>query len=54
MNKVVSVLLLLSLTAFAIGSLIYNGIYTDIKDTKARASSIIKNNSTVPITANNP
>lgn len=54
MNKVVSVLLLISLTAFAVGSLIYNGIFTDIKATKGKTSTTIQNNSTVPTTANNP
>ena len=54
MNKVVSVLLLLALTAMAVGSLVYAGVYTDIKATKAKTSSTISNNSSVPITANNP
>ena len=54
MNKVVSVLLLLALTAAAVGGLIYAGVYSDIKATKAKTSTTIQNNSTVPTTANNP
>lgn len=54
MNKVVSVLLLLSLTAFAVGSLIYDGVYDDIKSTKGKTSATIQNNSSVPTTASNP
>ena len=54
MNKVISVLLLLALTAMAVGSLIYSGVYSDIKTTKNNTSTTIRNNSTVPTTANNP